>query len=306
MAREENYEEKKFQDPRAAEARRLRVEEGMSSAEIRERLGVEKNQLQYWLAGLPGNKPNLRPNAKDHLRDEARRLRAEGSTYDEIAEALKVSKSSVSLWVRDIPVQRERTSSWSAEARAKRDEGHRRRREQKVASQEERRLRAAGEVARHAREAMQLIGAIAYWCEGVKWKPWNSGPPRVRFINSDPGLLRLFQEFVRAAPVPHGGMSYRLSIHESGDEAAAHAYWAEQLGIEPGEFLPTTWKRHNPKTVRKNVGEGYFGCVTIAVYDSLKLYWHIDALASATMEMASLGVPCGDKPDEAERGGTVI
>jgi len=36
-------------------------------------------------------------------REEARRLRAEGKTLQEIADALDVSKSSVSIWVRDVP-----------------------------------------------------------------------------------------------------------------------------------------------------------------------------------------------------------
>ena len=36
-------------------------------------------------------------------RDEARRLRAGGATLAEIVEALGVSKSSVSIWVRDVP-----------------------------------------------------------------------------------------------------------------------------------------------------------------------------------------------------------
>ncbi len=36
-------------------------------------------------------------------REEARRLRASGKTLAEIAAALGVAKSSVSLWVRDVP-----------------------------------------------------------------------------------------------------------------------------------------------------------------------------------------------------------
>jgi transposase len=36
---------------------------------------------------------------------EARRLRAKGLTMNEIAERVGVSKSSVSLWTRDVPFQ---------------------------------------------------------------------------------------------------------------------------------------------------------------------------------------------------------
>jgi transcriptional regulator with XRE-family HTH domain len=41
--------------------------------------------------------------AKPELRAAARQLRRDGLTYDEIVARLGVSKSSVSLWVRDIP-----------------------------------------------------------------------------------------------------------------------------------------------------------------------------------------------------------
>jgi len=44
-----------------------------------------------------------RPNARDDLRAKARDLRAQGRAYQEIAATLGVAKSSVSLWVRDLP-----------------------------------------------------------------------------------------------------------------------------------------------------------------------------------------------------------
>src|SRR5277367_143748 len=58
------------------------------------------NELQQ---GVPPPDWTRRPNAKDDLRDKARELRAEGLNYDQITARLGVSKSSVSLWVRDLP-----------------------------------------------------------------------------------------------------------------------------------------------------------------------------------------------------------
>ena len=43
-----------------------------------------------------------RPNAKDDLRAKARQLRMLDQDYEEIAASLRVAKSSVSLWVRDL------------------------------------------------------------------------------------------------------------------------------------------------------------------------------------------------------------
>lgn len=85
---------------RAAALRR----EGKSRREIKELLGPMSNStLNDALKGVPPPDWTLRPNAKDHLRAQARELRAQGLDYEEIASRLGVSKGSVSLWVRDLP-----------------------------------------------------------------------------------------------------------------------------------------------------------------------------------------------------------
>lgn len=282
-----------YRDPRAAEARRLRTEEGMSSNEIQQRLGVGKNKLQYWLAGLPTSQ-GLRPQARDDLKARARALRYQGKTYDEIVEALGVSQSSVSLWVRDIPVaQPEVHRSWTDEARRRRAETY----AEKRANQQAERLKTQQDMRRELvpvdEKQVLISGAIAYWCEGTKVKPWRPGV-EVTFTNTDPDLLRLFLRFLELVPVPHGGPRFRLDIHENGDEARAKEFWRRELGISHGDFVPTLWKKHNPKTVRKNISDDYHGCLAIRVRKATKLYWYIENLAKAALGVMGM-------PDAAER-----
>lgn len=76
---------------------------GKSRPEIKQLLGITNNELLTRLvAGEPPAAWTLRPNAKDDLRAQARELRAQGLIYKEIAAKLGVSKSSVSLWVRNL------------------------------------------------------------------------------------------------------------------------------------------------------------------------------------------------------------
>src|ERR1700676_3288275 len=78
--------------------------EGKSRREIQAILGPMNNStLNDALQGEPPPDWTRRPNAKDDLRAEARELRRQGHDYNEIAARLGVSKSSVSLWVRDLP-----------------------------------------------------------------------------------------------------------------------------------------------------------------------------------------------------------
>src|SRR6202042_3679670 len=79
--------------------------EGKSRTEIQAILGLaDRGTLNEFLRGVPPPDWTRRPNAKDDLRDKARELRAEGLNYNQITARLGVSKSSVSLWVRDLPV----------------------------------------------------------------------------------------------------------------------------------------------------------------------------------------------------------
>jgi len=77
---------------------------GKSRREIKELLAITSNwTLNEVLRGEPPQPWTWRPNAKDDLRAKARDLREQDLDYEQIVAELRVSKSSVSLWVRDLP-----------------------------------------------------------------------------------------------------------------------------------------------------------------------------------------------------------
>ena len=93
---------------------------GRSRREIKELLGITSNEtLNESLKGEPPQPWTWRPNAKDDLRARARQLREQGLDYEQIAAELGVSKSSVSLWVRDLECRRRAAEGvrryWAAE-----------------------------------------------------------------------------------------------------------------------------------------------------------------------------------------------
>jgi hypothetical protein len=54
-------------------------------------------------------------------------------------------------------------------------------------------------------------------------------------------------------------------------------------GANPDQFRRTALKRHNPVTVRKNVGDTYHGCLRIDMRTSAALYRNIEGRAGAIM-----------------------
>src|ERR1700677_4627024 len=253
------------------QARTLR-RQGKSLRQIKEILGPMSNvTLHDALRGVPPPDWTLRPNAKDELRAKARELRAQGMDYEEIATALGVAKGSVSHWVRDLP-RPERLSY--AECRKRSAEGTQRYWEAERGVREARRASeraaAAGEIGDLTDRELLVAGAIAYWCEGAKRKPGRRDD-RVVFINSDPCLIRFFLCFLHAAGVERDRLTYRVHIHETADVAIADQFWAEIAEVEVSQFKKPTLKRHNPKTLRKNIGDDYHGCLVIGVLRSAEL-----------------------------------
>lgn len=209
-------------------------------------------------------------------------MRASGKTYDEIAAVLGASKSSVSRWTRDVPTVNVPAPGWSARARATRDARWTAYRQARLVARAENRTALAMSIGALPDEVIVWLGAIAYWCEGTKSKPWRTQTV-VAFMNQDIGLIRLFLAFLDRAPVPHGGPRFRVHIHETADVAAAERSWASDLGVPIEDLRPATLKRHKTSTNRGNRGAGYRGCLEVRVARSAALYRYLEDLAAVLL-----------------------
>jgi predicted transcriptional regulator len=257
---------------------------GKSRREIKDLLAIGSNRtLNEALKGEPPQPWTWRPNAKDPLRDKARDLRGQGLNYNQIAAELGVSKSSVSLWVRDIP----RPPGLSYEECRKRvAEGVRRywaaERPIREGQREAVRAAASAELGQLSEREIIIAGAIAYWCEGTKNKPYRR-IDRVSFMNSDPALIGFFMRFLAVAGIERDRLICRVHIHESADAEAAQRYWLGITNLEPVQFRRPLLKRHRPTTRRKNTGDDYHGCLRIDIRRSTGLYRKIEGWAAAAM-----------------------
>ena len=92
-----------------------------------------------------------------------------------------------------------------------------------------------------------------------------------------------FLRFLAVAGVTSERLICRVHIHESADVAAAQRYWQGVTGLADDQFREPTLKRHNPKTIRKNTGDDYHGCLVINVRQSARLYRQIEGWAHAAM-----------------------
>lgn len=268
---------------RRAEARRLRVDPGLSLSQLMKHFGVGSDTLTDWLRGIEPPAWTRRPNAKDELRAQAVELRRQGRSVPQIAEQLGVAKSTAYLWVKHLPLDETSEQAHARRSRHSREVAEARwepLRQQRDARRAATNGAEAAWVGALSDRELRLLGAVAYWCEGTKAKPWEPNRCRVTFVNSDPMLILLFIRFVELMGEDRRGLKFRVSIHESADAVAAGRWWAELVGVPFEIFRRPTLKTHNPSTVRYNVGEPYRGCLVVEVPRSRELYWKIEGLMS--------------------------
>ena len=267
---------------------------GKSRREIKEELALGSNwTLDKLLAGEPPPEWTKRPNAKSELRDKARELRGQGWVYRDIAKALGVSLSSCSLWLRDMPAPEPPEGEYAQERVAAmwRMRWERTLRRRGVERQQTK-FAAAKSVGDLSERDVLVLGALAYWCEGSKDKPYDRRE-KVRFINSDRALVQFFLRFLEIAGVGPERIQTRLHIHETANAEDATRFWADVVGLDPASFENPVIKRHSPKTNRKNLAEEYRGCLEVSVRQSAELYRQIEGWA--------FGVMLGHVREEAER-----
>ncbi|MGJ5827351.1 hypothetical protein [Streptomyces ossamyceticus] len=225
--------------------------------------------LQALREGEPALERTRRPRAKDDLRAEARELRVRGWTYDQIQVELGCSKSSISLWVRDLPKPERRRSTDEASAIARR--GWEARLQQREEERRQTKAAATHAVGELSDREVFLAGVALYWAEGAKDKPY-SRRERLHFINSDPNVIGFFLRWLDTLGVERERLRFRVSIHESADVTEAEAFWAGLAGVAPSVFQKASLKKHNPRTRRRNTSQAYRGCLIIYVLGSADLY----------------------------------
>ncbi|WP_138905599.1 hypothetical protein [Streptomyces albidochromogenes] len=248
--------------------------DGLSLRQIRDRLRVYNNDiLQRLVSGQPAPEWTKRPNAKDDLRAKARDLRLEGLTYDQIQAQLGCSKSSISLWVRDLPKPAPRYTD--KECQALMNAGLARLRQAQDEQRQETKRLAREEIGPLANRELFLVGVSLYWAEGTKDKEYRRSEV-LQFINSDPNVIRVYLRWLELLGVTRERMRFRVSIHESADVSEAEQFWADLTGLDVADFKRATLKKHQPKTARKNTAEAYRGCLIIYVSKSADLYRRVE------------------------------
>jgi len=168
-------------------------------------------------------------------KDIARRLRRKGYSYREILSKVKVSKSTLSLWCRDIGLshkQLKRLLSKKIEGGligsaigAKRQQARRIVRTEQLIKQ------GVAELGRLNTRDRFVAGIMLYAAEGTK------ADGEVSFANADPAMIKFMAKWLRNfCKVADRDLRGKLYIHDNLNERSAKEYWSTLTGISLAQF----------------------------------------------------------------------
>ncbi len=169
----------------------------------------------------------------------------------DIAAELGVSKSSVSLWVRDVPVP------------------PRARRQTRSQTPHPHKLRRLAEIEAMDRSGVERAGnagrAAPSWQREPRSMPARARKARAQsaFANTDPALLDLHLRWLRHFfEIDERRLRGSVYLHRGLDVAAATRYWSDRLRIPVDQFIkPQIVDRVATRKKSKHLN----GCMTVAI-----------------------------------------
>jgi len=196
---------------------------------------------------------------KEHK--EARRLRRERKiSIKQIADQLGVAKSTVSIWVRDLPLSENRMKELNIRHKIKGGKNR-----ALIARNQRRQYQLVGyEMARNLKNDPLFVGGcMLHWAEGAKDK--NS----LRICNTDPHLLRLWIKFIiKFWEISPNQFTLRIQSYLDCGMTMneIEAYWLSVLDLPSTCLRKATVVTEHPMSTGFKKGKHPYGTAHLGLY----------------------------------------
>jgi transcriptional regulator with XRE-family HTH domain len=168
--------------------------------------------------------------------------------YKAIAEQVKVSKSTLSRWLEDLPLSEERIlelrrEAWSV-GEAKRERFRQTMRAKRDERDRQTYLRQKKKLARISEQSMFIAGLMLYAAEGDK-----KSKADIAFTNTDPALILFFARWiVRFLGFPKDKLRIQLHLYENMNVKAEELFWIHELGMSQKQLWKSQVRTLRPKS----------------------------------------------------------
>ena len=166
-------------------------------------------------------------------------LRKEGHSYPKILKTVNVSKSTLSLWLRDIDLTPQQQKKLLRGREISRYAAAKKKKELRILKTNEIIKKGKEEIKDFIDNSLFTTGLALYWSEGAK----NSSES-VRFANSDEFMIKLIMRWFREiCNVPEKKFRVQVHMHELHCSSDLEGYWSRVTGIPSNQFYRTYVKK---------------------------------------------------------------
>jgi len=215
---------------------------------------------------------------------EAINLRKKGLSISDIAFLLNVSKSSISMWCRDLELtekQKDRLKKKSIKAGSiGRLLGSQANKEKKIFRVKFYKKQGKNYLGELSKRDVILVAAALYWGEGSK----TGG--RFIFINSDPDMIKfMFNFLINDLSIGKDKIKLNIQINETHKYRIKEIlkFWSFLLKFPIGSFGNTYFIKTKTKKFYPN-HKDYYGIIRLSVSKSSELQYKILGLISSLKE----------------------
>lgn len=204
-------------------------------------------------------------------KQKAIKLRKKGFSYSEILKEVPVAKSTLSLWLQDIGLAKKQKQLLTEKRKRAQRKGSEARREQRIILTKAIKHKAREEIAKISKRDLWITGIVLYWGEGAKEKKKAA---QVSLCNTDSRLIKIFLRWLdEICKISESDITFRIHLHENSRNRLkkVRRHWSQVTNFSVERFDKITWKKHNIKTRRTNIGDNYFGLLEVRVKSSANL-----------------------------------
>ncbi len=216
---------------------------------------------------------------KNVIKNEAQELRKVGKSISEISDILGISKSTASIWCREIKISNDIKRLLYKKMIAAGHKGrlagaykNKLKREENIKNCK---IWAREHLSTFDHRDFLITGLGLYWGEGSKKIEYN-----LSFVNSDSSMVKfMYHWFKHFFILKEHDFIFRVYINQIHKERNANIikYWSNMLGIDQSLFKKTVFTKVQAKKAYNNNNE-YYGMLSLRIKRSSLIKYKILAL----------------------------
>ncbi|MEK7513585.1 MAG: hypothetical protein AAB430_02705 [Patescibacteria group bacterium] len=195
------------------------------------------------------------------LKENAAKFRQEGHTIKEISIKLNIAKSTASGWLNTLILNKQAQQKLQKRKLFNYYKISQRWLQKRLIEKEkaQNKARNASRNLILSKNHLKFLCSFLFWAEGAK----DLGS--VKFINSDPKMIKTFLFLLRHSfPINEKKFRALIHIHEYHNEKQLKVFWSKITNIPIKQFYKSYLKPHTKKRKRLN----YQGSINISYYDA--------------------------------------